>query len=383
MGGCRAKLFLRSLFNHSSAMKAPWTRFYQKISSRPKLQPHAINCSHMLPIKIPRFSLFNRQRGAIARIQANFDAAPSGCIILAGDSHAAYTLRPIFPRPVLNAGIGGSTVRSYAQTLALLKSPLPASLSVLLIGTNDIRCGRSLSRSKVDYFTNCARRVIDRLKNCSIDVLISALPPTPPSRKAEREPLAVEVYSEILRKLADDLSVGFFDPFNHFRTSQFGCSEDCHFIDGTHLRSYDDFGFVVGEYIRMRYRLDIFSESQFPGFDEQYYKAWYPDTASYPAGPAKHYFDIGWLEGRDPCAHFSSDGYLLANPDVIDRKINPLVHYLDVGFVQGRAGWQKLQPEPTLYGGIARSALIVEAQKHLFERQLRRGRSGMASSLRD
>nr|WP_082523951.1 hypothetical protein [Methylobacterium sp. Leaf399] len=82
-------------------------------------------------------------------------------------------------------------------------------------------------------------------------------------------------------------------------------------------------------------------QTPLPGFDEVYYRYWYRDTQTYAAGPLAHYLILGWLEGRDPSAGFSTMGYLAANPDVKQTGLNPLIHFLEHGLAEGRLGWQK------------------------------------------
>ncbi|MBQ4495375.1 MAG: hypothetical protein II968_06365 [Selenomonadaceae bacterium] len=48
---------------------------------------------------------------------------------------------------------------------------------------------------------------------------------------------------------------------------------------------------------------------------------------------ANHYLKVGWHEGKDPSAFFSTTDYLKQNPDVT---INPLVHFEQFGFKEGR-----------------------------------------------
>ena len=78
-----------------------------------------------------------------------------------------------------------------------------------------------------------------------------------------------------------------------------------------------------------------------PGFDAIYYTYWYRDVVQYGHGPLEHYLKVGWREGRDPSAGFSTDGYLETNPDVKASGNNPLMHFLDYGLAEGRAGWAK------------------------------------------
>lgn len=284
------------------------------------------------------------------RIQAKLDTAPSGCIILAGDSHAAYTLRPEFSRPTLNIGIPGATARSYARSLESLRATVPGSLSILIIGTNDIRRRFPLSKPALTYFSRDAERVIDRLRSWALDVLVAALPPRPKSEVGEQGPLASEVYSDALRKICERRDAEFFDPFAPLRSSRFGLAEDAVFIDGTHMLEYDSLSLIIASHIRTRYRLEELVSNQLPGFDQDYYRAWYPDACHYPHGLARHYLDLGWREGRDPSGQFSTDGYLDANPDVRASGINPLIHFLEIGLTQGRTGWQKAHTDPTSHG---------------------------------
>jgi hypothetical protein len=52
--------------------------------------------------------------------------------------------------------------------------------------------------------------------------------------------------------------------------------------------------------------------------------------------PVKHYLKYGAREGRDPCACFSTSGYISRYPDVMAAGVNPLVHYLKYGRSEGR-----------------------------------------------
>lgn len=296
------------------------------------------------------------RRHNIGHIQAAFDAAPSGCVLLAGDSHAALLPRLLAPRAVLNAGIAGATVRSYNRALDLLRLPLPGSVAVLVIGTNDICHRAALSKVATDGFFSQAARIVARLQTWTLDPYVAALPPTPISMASDRDPEAVEVYSELLRAVSEHRGVSFCDPFASLRGARFGLSEDDAYIDGMHLRDYAAIAQQIETHIRSHRRPELYLECSLPGFDAAYYRTWYPDTARYPLGPTRHYLDFGWREGRDPSGQFSTDGYLDANPDVRAADINPLVHFLEVGLLQGRAGWQKPHPHPTRNGCVDNQA---------------------------
>jgi hypothetical protein len=287
------------------------------------------------------------RRHGLGHIQAGFDAAPSGCIVLVGDAHAALMPRPIVPRPVLNAGIAGATARSCGRALDLLRAPLPALLAVLIIGTNDIRARSALSKAATDDFFGQTDRIVDRLQAWTLDTLVAALPPTPAAKASERDPAAVEVYSDCLRAVCVRRGVSFFDPFAGLRGARFGLAEDDAFVDGTYLRDYTAVAARIASHVRTHFKSEPYLDSALPGFDEEYYRSWYADTCRYPHGLARHYLDLGWREGRDPSGQFSTDGYLEANADVRAAGVNPLIHFLEVGFAQGRTGWQKPHPRPT------------------------------------
>lgn len=51
---------------------------------------------------------------------------------------------------------------------------------------------------------------------------------------------------------------------------------------------------------------------------------------------AEHYLNIGWREGKDPSAFFSTADYLKKNPDVAKLGINPLLHFEMHGVKEGR-----------------------------------------------
>ena len=86
-------------------------------------------------------------------------------------------------------------------------------------------------------------------------------------------------------------------------------------------------------------------DARLPGFDEIYYRYWYRDIPG-SMDAARHYLTIGWKEGRDPSAGFSTRGYLSANPDVAQSRANPLIHFLNYGLAEGRQGWAKEPGHP-------------------------------------
>jgi 4-hydroxybenzoate polyprenyltransferase len=71
------------------------------------------------------------------------------------------------------------------------------------------------------------------------------------------------------------------------------------------------------------------------GVDREWYRKAYPDVGE-DCDPAEHYALVGWREGRDPNAEFSTTGYLVRYPDIARTGGNPLLHYLEHGRYEGR-----------------------------------------------
>jgi glycosyltransferase involved in cell wall biosynthesis len=75
--------------------------------------------------------------------------------------------------------------------------------------------------------------------------------------------------------------------------------------------------------------------------DPQFYRARYPDIADAKIDPARHYYDAGWKERRNPNPWFDTAWYLEAYQDIQNAGINPLYHYVVAGRTEGR---QPLRP---------------------------------------
>ncbi|MEJ8572058.1 glycosyltransferase [Microbaculum marinum] len=73
-----------------------------------------------------------------------------------------------------------------------------------------------------------------------------------------------------------------------------------------------------------------------PFFDREYYRDRYRDVVGQRMDPLLHYMRIGWREGRDPSAWFSTRFYRQAYRDVRDAQVNPLLHYAVFGQGEGR-----------------------------------------------
>ena len=65
-------------------------------------------------------------------------------------------------------------------------------------------------------------------------------------------------------------------------------------------------------------------------FDAEWYYKQNPDVARAGVDAAKHYFTIGWKEGRNPSPKFNTSAYLRTYPELVSLDINPLVYFLVV-----------------------------------------------------
>jgi len=79
-------------------------------------------------------------------------------------------------------------------------------------------------------------------------------------------------------------------------------------------------------------------------FDEEFYAREYPDTLAHQNSLTSHFFEIGWVEGRNPNQHFDVVSYLAKYPDVAASGQNPFVHFLRQGSYERRAVRPSLSP---------------------------------------
>jgi glycosyltransferase involved in cell wall biosynthesis len=70
-------------------------------------------------------------------------------------------------------------------------------------------------------------------------------------------------------------------------------------------------------------------------FDYEYYLLLNPELEGSPNLLAQ-FLVLGWVEGRDPCAKFSTHKYIWKYSDVRLAGVNPLIHYLRYGHAEGR-----------------------------------------------
>lgn len=79
---------------------------------------------------------------------------------------------------------------------------------------------------------------------------------------------------------------------------------------------------------KIRNSIQLFMLKNSDYFDEKYYRLENPEIEG---DLAKHYYYIGYKEGRNPSEKFDTNYYLKIHKDVKDAGINPLVHYLKIG----------------------------------------------------
>ena len=80
--------------------------------------------------------------------------------------------------------------------------------------------------------------------------------------------------------------------------------------------------------------LDIIRNSIF--FDSNYYLNTYLDVENTSMSAEEHYLSIGYLEGRNPSAEFSTLFYYKKYNDVLEKNFNPLLHYELYGIYENR-----------------------------------------------
>ncbi|HEY5743330.1 MAG TPA: glycoside hydrolase family 99-like domain-containing protein [Terrimicrobiaceae bacterium] len=73
-----------------------------------------------------------------------------------------------------------------------------------------------------------------------------------------------------------------------------------------------------------------------PLFDEEYYKALHPKSATSGRPAIEHYLESGWKEGFKPHPLFDPTWYLKENPDIAEAGVEPLYHYVTAGWREGR-----------------------------------------------
>lgn len=91
--------------------------------------------------------------------------------------------------------------------------------------------------------------------------------------------------------------------------------------------------------------------------DPDFYRSRYPDIRAAGSDPIQHFMELGWKEGRDPSAKFSTTAYLDLHPDVRAAGVNPLQHYVTLGQGEKRA-------RPTVLDRIENGKLIPRFKRY-------------------
>lgn len=71
-------------------------------------------------------------------------------------------------------------------------------------------------------------------------------------------------------------------------------------------------------------------------FDSEWYRARYSLDEATPDELARHYLDVGYLNGFSPSSSFDGRAYTAAHRDVAAANLNPLIHYIMYGKSEGR-----------------------------------------------
>ncbi len=103
-----------------------------------------------------------------------------------------------------------------------------------------------------------------------------------------------------------------------------------------------------------------------PFFDKEWYLSCFEAGAA-PEDPLVHYFEYGWLEGRDPSPQFSTRHYLAQNPDIRKAGVNPLVHFALTGHKEARSFGPNFATAASLSGAQAMATSSGPYFEHLDE----------------
>jgi serralysin len=96
-----------------------------------------------------------------------------------------------------------------------------------------------------------------------------------------------------------------------------------------------------------------------PLVDDLFYYSRNHDVWNAHIDADQHYNQVGWHEGRDPSAFFSTSVYLWTNPDVRAAGVNPLTHFDQIGWREGRVASLAFDPREYLanYSDVAAAHL--------------------------
>lgn len=178
------------------------------------------------------------QNKKLSEIESDLTANKYADVFYCGDSHVELSANFITSNSFIDAGMMGATASSCLAMLDAIEINSKAEFSILIIGTNDIAFTKCLSGSSINKFRKDVLKIISKLRKCSNNVLISALPPAENRNALRRSPSAAELYSYHLQEICSENDCIYFDPFSQIRSNRFGVAISEVFHDGIHLSDY-------------------------------------------------------------------------------------------------------------------------------------------------
>ncbi len=112
--------------------------------------------------------------------------------------------------------------------------------------------------------------------------------------------------------------------------------------------------------------------------DDLFYFSRNHDVWNAQADPDQHYESLGWHEGRDPNAFFSTSIYLSANSDVRAANVNPLTHFDQMGWQEGRIPSLAFDPNQYLAAYPDVAAAHIDPLAHFLQNGYQEGRQPFA-----
>lgn len=151
-------------------------------------------------------------------------------ILVAGDSHIEHWwVRSLCGLPVVNAGLSGATVESYARFFADLPLSRPPRAIILTIGTNDAQTRRIGDPAKaLGRFRTSIESLIVRLRQQTPRIVATAVPPLDSHRAQSFSPRLATRFSAVLETVCHEQGCRFVDPF----------AQGVKLFDGVHLADY-------------------------------------------------------------------------------------------------------------------------------------------------
>ena len=134
-------------------------------------------------------------------------------------------------------------------------------------------------------------------------------------------------------------------------------------IDGpagshTVLTGFEVFNFTDGT---------VHNDDGNPLIDDLFYYSKYHDVWNAHVDADAHYNSVGWHEGRDPDAFFSTAVYLASNADVKAAGVNPLTHFDGLGWHEGRVPSISFDPAQYLAANPDVAAAHVDPLAHFLQ----------------